>query len=171
MSGVYLRWIKGWLADRSSKVVANGRDDWWGVLFLGLKAEGWLFLPERRWCGGGQPLLLGNSNRMRGYGLRLHQQKFRLGIRKNFIFKTMIRQPEWAAQRGGGSSSLEVFYMCLLCSWCLWFLTLSKRREWAGWSDPGQPSYVRTVAHSWNRLYLNVLSRVLVLKKPFQKSS
>ncbi len=45
-----------------------------------------LQLPDRRlWQGGGLPLLLGNSDRMKGNGLKLCQGMFRFHIRKTSL--------------------------------------------------------------------------------------
>ena len=58
-----------------------------------------LQLPERRlWQGGGVGLFSHViSDRMRGNGLNLHQERFRLDIRKYFFSSQAL---DWAAQRG-----------------------------------------------------------------------
>ena len=60
-----------------------------------------------RW--GGQPLLPGNSNRMSGNGLKLHQRRSRLGFRKNFFSGTAMRQWHRMPRDVVESPSLEVF--------------------------------------------------------------
>jgi len=59
-------------------------------------------LTERRlWCGGGQPLLLVKSNRMRAVDLKLCQDRFRLDIRKH-LFPESDKALAQAAQGGDG---------------------------------------------------------------------
>ena len=56
------------------------------------RCYGSLQLPDRRlWCGGGQPLLPGNSDRMRGDGLKLCWERFKWDIQNNFFSKRVIR--------------------------------------------------------------------------------
>ena len=59
-------------------------------------------LTERRlWCGGGQPLLLIKSNRIRAVDLKLCQDGFRLDIRKH-LFPESDKALARAAQGGDG---------------------------------------------------------------------
>jgi len=76
-----------------------------------------LQLPERRlWWGGGEPLLPGNSDRTRENGLKLHQGRFRLDIRKDFFSRSLnavAQLPREVVQ----SPSLEVFQMWHCGTW------------------------------------------------------
>ena len=64
-------------------------------------------------CLWGRPLLAGSSNRMRGNGLKLHQERVRLGIRRHFFSGRAARHWHRLPGEVVRSPSLEVFQNCV----------------------------------------------------------
>ena len=86
--------------------------------------------PERRlWWGGSRPLLLGNSNRMRGDGLKLSKGRFSLNIRKILFLERVVMQWHRLPMEWWGHHP----WRCLRAVWMWhWWTRLVSMVWWAG---------------------------------------
>ena len=64
---------------------------------------------RKLWPGGDWPLLPGSSDWKRDSGLKLHQRRFSLGIRKNLFSERLIMHWNWLCREVVESPSLEMF--------------------------------------------------------------
>ena len=93
-----------WGAAEETGIVQSGEEEVQGKRYCFLQ------LPEGRSLrGGGWTLLLGNSDRMTGNGLKLCQGRYRLDIRKHFFSKTVMVRRRRLLKEVGESPSLEAF--------------------------------------------------------------
>ena len=83
-----------------------------------------LQLPERRLkCSEGWLLLQGSSDRIRGKGLKLHQGRFTLSIKRNFFSGIAVMHWNRLPREVVESLSLEAFKMWY---WGMWLLGMGR---------------------------------------------